>query len=47
MSIWAIDAFQGFDWLHFLVKAETQDEAKELVRKYFEWSTRFYRRRYW
>lgn len=39
MNIWAIDAFQGFDWLHFLVKAKTQDEAKELVRKYFEWST--------
>ena len=38
MSIWAIDAFQGFDWLHFLVKAETQYEAKEIIRSYFEWS---------
>ena len=39
MKIWAIDAFQGFDWLHFLVKAETQEQAKELVYKYLVWAT--------
>lgn len=31
MKIWAIDAFQDFDWLHFLVKAKTQEQAKDIV----------------